>query len=335
MNKLLFILLLFPVLLFSQKYKDTLEVVTIQPPQKFLLNSGSRSFVGGISRTFLQVALPENTVSWYYSVVTVNSKSKENEKEADNVASKIQLTSKLMSLVGKVAKTAANFNPASIAINLLSTPSGGEICDVYLLDEENKRKFMAKEDQILGGKKPFDHEAEGFRPQFNSGTVIINSIKTGTWYIGLKNPSATAGMYVTIEIAAITKKKVKIEVNTEVAEGSSKANSYRTLAEEEFNNGNYSKSIEYSKKILELFPKSPIAHFRIGNCNILLNKSSDALDNYITGISLTSNNPEAVKMLNNALNQLNRIQSQNPNVQGFEDIKKLLQNEVKRRQGVR
>lgn len=107
------------------------------------------------------------------------------------------------------------------------------------------------------------------------------------------------------------------------------------MAEEQFNNGNYSKSIEYSKKILELFPKSPLAYFRIGNCKILSNNSSEALDDYITGISFTSNDPNARKLLDTALNNLNRIQSQNQNVQGFDEIKKLLQNELKRYQGIR
>jgi hypothetical protein len=143
------------------------------------------------------------------------------------------------------------------------------------------------------------------------------------------------GMYVSIEISAITKRKVKVEVAPQVAEANSKASSYRILAEEQFNNGNSSKSIEYSKKILELFPNSPLAYFRIGKCKILSNNSSETLDDYITGISFTSNDPNARKLLDTALNNLNRIQSQNPNVQGFDEIKKLLQNELKRYQGIR
>jgi len=332
MIRLVLILLLLPVMVFSQNYKDTFEVVTIQTAQKFYLNSGNRALIGGKSRIAIPVILPENTVSWYYTLVTTNSKENETEA-ADNVSGKIQLTSQLVNLMEKTAKiAAASFNPATLITSLATAPSGGELCEVYLLDRENKFKFLEKHDKLFS---PFKYVEEGSRQQFNSGTVPINSIRTGTWYLGFKNPTAMTGMYVSVEIAAITKRKVKVEVAPQVAEASSKASSYRILAEEQFNNGNYSKSIEYSKKILELYPKSPLAYFRIGNCKILSNNSSEALDDYITGISLTSNDPNAGKLLGTALNNLNRIQSQNPNVQGFDDIKKLLQNELKRYQVIR
>ncbi len=136
MIRLIFILLFLPVLVFSQNYKDTFEVVTIQPAQKYYLNSGNRTFIGGKSRIALQVILPENTVSWYYTLVTINSN--ENEKEvADNVSGKIQLTSQLLNLVEKTSKVAASFSPASLVASLVTAPSGGEMCEVYLLDREN------------------------------------------------------------------------------------------------------------------------------------------------------------------------------------------------------
>jgi hypothetical protein len=57
------------------------------------------------------------------------------------------------------------------------------LCEVYLLDRENKLKFAEKHDKLFS---PFKYEEEGSRQQFNSGTVPINSIRTGTWYLGLK-----------------------------------------------------------------------------------------------------------------------------------------------------
>ena len=326
MIRVTFILLLFPSFLFSQLYKDTLEVVTIQKPQKFYLNSASRSLVGGQSRIVIPVTLPENTAEWFYTLTTFNaqSKSRDIEKKTDNISSKLQLTQQLAKLVMKGINMTADFNLASLAMNLVSTPSGGEMCDIYLLDQENSRRFLAKDDHSIVGKG-FQYQKEGTKENLNSGIVSIKTFNTGKWYLGISNPTIITGMYVSIEIAAVVKKKIRIELSEE----SKKASLYFNLAEQQFNDSAYNKSLEYYQKITNLCPTDPSPHFKIGLCKILLNDSADIIDDFVTGISLAIKRPESTKnILNMALNDLNKITLQNTDSKQIDVIKKMIEKEL-------
>ncbi len=328
MIRLTIILLFFPSLLFSQLYKDTIEVVTIQKPQKFYLNSASRSLVGGQSRIVIPVTLPDNTAEWFYTLTTFNaqSKSSEIEKKTDNITSKLQLTQQLVKLVVKGINMTTDFNLASLAMNLVSTPSGGEMCDIYLLNQENSKRFLAKDDHSLVGKG-FQYQKEGTKENFNSGNVSIKSFNSGTWYLGISNPTIITGMYVSIEIAAVVKKKIRLELTEEAK----KASLYFNLAEQQFNEASYDRCLEYYQKITNLCPTDPSPHFKIGLCKILLGDSSDIIDDFVTGISLAIKKPETtISLLNMTLNDLNKVALQNADSVRIEEVKKLINNELKK-----
>ena len=330
MIRLTIIFSLFHCLLFSQYYKDTLEVVTIQKPQKFYLNSGGRSLVGGQSRIVIPVTMPENTVEWFYTLTTVNaqSKSTEMENKTDNISNKLQLTQQLAKLVVKGINMTADFNLASLAMNLVSTPSGGEMCDIYLLDQENSKRFLAKDDHSFVGKG-FQYQKEGTKENFNSGIVSIKSFNTGKWYLGISNPTIITGMYVSIEIAAVVKKKIR----TELSEESEKASLYFNLAEQQFKDSAYDKSLEYYQKITNLCPTDPSPHFKIGLCKILMNDSAEIIDDFVTGISLAIKRPEStISILNMCLNDLNKIFSQNSDSKQLVEVKKMIEGELKKYQ---
>ncbi len=326
MTRITFFLLLLPSLLCAQIYKDTFEVVTIQQPQKFYLNSGGRSLVGGQSRIVIPVALPENTVEWFYTLTTINAQSKslEMEKKTDNISSKLQLTQQLAKLVVKGINMAADFNWASLAMNLASTPSGGEMCAIYLLDKENSKKFLSKDDHAIIGKG-FVYQREGTKENFNSGNVSIKSFTKGVWYLGISNPTVITGMYVSIEIAAVVQKKIRVEVSEEFK----KASLYLNLAEQQFNNAAYDKSLDYFIKSTELIPTDPFPYFKIGLCKILIHDSTEAIDDYVTGISLLTKKPEAANsLLNLALSDLNKLPVKDTDKTRIDEIKKLIEGEL-------
>jgi len=177
-------------IVYGQTYKKVRKVVPILTNQSFYLNGGTRATFGGKSRTNLTISLPANTVEWYYVFST-----SPNEGNSQS----INLVSQLTRLVDPSGVTA-------IATNALFAPTGnGGACDIYLLDRANVDKFMSKSDNFGGS---YSYNMEGTRENFKNGVVQIKGIRTGIWYLGFKNPSATTGVNITVEVAAIVEETV-------------------------------------------------------------------------------------------------------------------------------
>jgi hypothetical protein len=164
------------------------KVVSIQPEQSFYLNGGARSMVGGSSRTFFQIELPQNTVAWYYLFTTTP-----NKKPIQS----IKLAAQLNKLV------AAETGVDEVSVEAIFTPTGSSQADIYLfpnLTEVNK--FLDKDDKKRGS---FNYIIPASREHLEQGTVKIKDPLEGIYYVGLRNPSATEGVNIHIEIAAIVK----------------------------------------------------------------------------------------------------------------------------------
>lgn len=183
MRLYLFLLLYLFIPLFSLGQTAKCEAVSITQEQTFVLNSGSRAMMGGKSRTAIQINIPDNTIEWYYAIVCKRDKSAEVEK--------IDLFVQIARLLGTPA-----------AMMVLSTklliPDGNSKADVYLTDELNKDLFMSKKD----GDKFMGYRSY-FRENYLKGVVKVDDITSGTCYLVIKNPSATASVNVTVEVVAI------------------------------------------------------------------------------------------------------------------------------------
>ncbi len=70
---LLTILTLGATTAFGQGYKVVRKIKTILPEQSCYLNGGIRSNVGGKSRVFYQVDIPENAIGWVYAFTTIKN----------------------------------------------------------------------------------------------------------------------------------------------------------------------------------------------------------------------------------------------------------------------
>jgi hypothetical protein len=164
------------------KHHRSYQVVSVLSPQKFFVNNPYR--LGGKSRIVIPITLPENTVSWYYTFAASH-----NEQE-------ITQTQQSLSLLGDLTNLVDKTKMASIAINLLASPTGANVCDVYLLDYENQLKFSNNE--------AFSYKTNGSRENYTSVTVPIDNFNGRTHYLGIENPTALYGIHFTIEIVAIT-----------------------------------------------------------------------------------------------------------------------------------
>jgi len=176
-----FLFVLISTTIFGQSYKT----VKLIQPRHIYLNGGLRSYIGGKSRTYVEVDLPSHTVKWYYSFTTSKGQSGSNEL---NLA--LQLSSILI-------------DPSGMSSSLLSSikvPNGSSVIDVYLCNRPNIDAFLNKVDNS-GGR--FYYDMQGSTLNTKQAVVEVDNVKTGTWFLGIKNPSSLNAVNITIEVVAI------------------------------------------------------------------------------------------------------------------------------------
>ena len=174
-------------------YTELRKAEQLISPSRYFVNSGSNAtFEGGKSRITIPVDLPKNTIEWYYIVSAYR-----NQADFDR-------TMKTFDLFGEIVTAIDATGVAGFAISALTSPPGGDYCDVLLLDQANANLFIQKTD--------YYYKEEGSRFNIASGLVKIKQSVQGRYYIGLRNPDSMYGEYVAIEAVAVVrtvKKEVK------------------------------------------------------------------------------------------------------------------------------
>jgi len=172
-------------------YKRTLTPVSVLEPQSFFINSGSNAtFLGGKSRITVPVNLPANTVEWFYRF----SASRE-AGDIENVKNNFGLLGEVTKLLFNLTGVGAAIN--TLAVDKLTQPPGANYCDIYFLEHQYIGSFEAKAD---GQWRYF---TEGSRENFRAGNVKVTCCNSGSYYLGIKNPDATYGINVLVEVVAL------------------------------------------------------------------------------------------------------------------------------------
>jgi hypothetical protein len=188
-----FILAITTTLSFGQYTKTEKTTKTLVQQRSIYLNGGARATVGGKSRVVIPFDLPQNTVEWYYSFSTNAGTS-----GTKNLNLAVQLSTLLVDQSGTTASL----------MNQVKVPSGSSSIDVYLLNSENQTAFEEKLD-INGGT--FYFISEGTVENTEQAVVKVDDVKSGRWYLGLKNPSSLDGVNIFIEVTAIVQSKVYVD----------------------------------------------------------------------------------------------------------------------------
>lgn len=163
----------------SSKRKKS-EFVQVISPQKFYLNSAST--ITGTCRTEYKLTLPPGTKDWYFSVTT---------SKGNSPAGTINLLSQLTRLYDPTGTTA-------IVSELILTPPGTGYCDLYLMDYNNLYTYKNRP-----FKKFYYYD---FRKNFVSGTVNVNNLSSGTYYLLFYNPNMMQGVNITLEVVALVER---------------------------------------------------------------------------------------------------------------------------------
>ncbi len=289
----------------AQTQKKILKVVTLVPQRSIYLNGGARSSVGGKSRTSIPVTLPPNTKSWHYSFST-----SPGESGTKNLNLAIQLSSLVIDPTGLSKKM----------LQGVEAPAGSASIDISVLDKDNVRPFEEKVDLKGGTYKLYTDLSVANTRQ---AVISINTLLEGTYYLGLKNPSALNGVNVFIEVVAITEEFV---ARTEEEE---QAFSLGNLAWKAFERGDYDKCLVQSKKAIALDPSLGFVHFNIALSYLMKGQSDIATDEYAKAISLTKKTVIPKETFKGAINDLKTYMPKFPNQNDAKDILDLLEAEYK------
>lgn len=291
------ITLLLCLTLFSLNYvfSQTYETKTLIKTTKYL-NGGARSYLGGVSRLTLLVDLPPNTVQWYYSFTTTAG---ESGTDMLNLAFQISAAATTGPLGATVAKN-------------LQVPKGSSSLDIWLMPLESKEDFVLKNDDkiLLYDDLSSKNTKETVQP--------INNLLKGSFYLGLRNPSAMDGVNVVIEVVAIV----------EVADpNADKGKSYGSMGWKCYERGDLSKCVEYSKKALEFNPNLGWVKFNIALVH-LAQENDVCVDEYIDAIATCKTDPDPKYTLQGALGDINNLKLSKGTLKNMEDIEGLIKNQL-------
>ncbi|MBC5994021.1 DUF1036 domain-containing protein [Pontibacter cellulosilyticus] len=164
--------------------KKTYRTVTVLKPQVGYLVSYYNS---GNSRTYIPVILPENTVEWYYEFTAYR-----NEAELQAAQEKFKLASELTLLIDQTGML-------KLAADLFTAPPGGDICNVYMFEDEAQVKAFMQ-------KRSFTPVRDWSRTSLKSAVVPVHSSGRKA-YLGLHNPADLDGIHFAIEVVAVVEKE--------------------------------------------------------------------------------------------------------------------------------
>lgn len=137
---------------------------------------------GNSSRQVLPIELPANTVEWYYTVTTTS-----NRKQSLN-----------SNLTGQLDKfLVPDFGISATASLAIAVPGGSGICDVYVMTNPNEViKYVNKQPAA-------SFLMSDSRQNYISGVIHVKDFLYGSCFLVLRNPSASRGLNVTVEVTAI------------------------------------------------------------------------------------------------------------------------------------
>ncbi|MEJ0082554.1 MAG: hypothetical protein WDM78_16725 [Puia sp.] len=85
----------------------------------------------------------------------------------------------------------------SNALSVIEVPGGSGICDVYVMTNPNEvNKYVNKQPAV-------SFLMNDSRQNYTSGMVQVKDFLYGSCFLVLRNPSASEGLNVTVEVTAI------------------------------------------------------------------------------------------------------------------------------------
>lgn len=289
---------------FSQQFETKRVEKVLITNRSIYLKGGFRASFSGASRIPIKVDLPPNTVEWYYSFST--SRGESNSK---NLGLGLQLA----------ALIADTSTLTSSLLSKIKVPAGEAHLDVYLCNKVNIDRFIRKVDNNGGS---YSFYREGSVKSHKQAIVQIDDILSGTWYLGLKNPSTSTGLNINIEVVAIVEERLLIEKT----ESQQKAEMYGNLALSYYNNGEYKKCIEFCDKSILKYETGQ-ALVTKGLALLMQGLEPEATELMVDAIVVINKETNSSQTIEWTIKALNNIILFNWNLETARNIKKLYESQ--------
>ncbi len=322
MNKkllFLFLAVFLCVITHGQTKKITQKAVQLFEQRNIHLNGGNMAVLGSgkKSRVCIPIDLPPNTIEWYYSFSTSN-----NKQSIDNLNLLIQLGGLLIANVTPLGTTLSSSGITETILSQIKIPYGSHAIDVYLFDKANMDKFEKRKD-IWGDS--FQFIPSGSTENTTQGLIRVKDVTSGSWFIGLRNPSLTYAVDVVIEGIAIVAKEEIVQPTDEQR----KAELYANMGKKAFEKGDYEKCLGYSKKAIQLDSSLVQVKLNISLC-YLVQEKPDYLDSYIDAISSCKKSEHPKEFLQAGLKNIKAIKKKLGEIKNSDEIIELINEELKK-----
>jgi tetratricopeptide (TPR) repeat protein len=178
----------------AQYTKVERTTTTIVEQRSIFLNGGFKASLNGRSRVTIPFDLPPNTVAWYYSFST----SPGDQSLVKNLKLALQIGTRVVKATQAIAPL----------VDQLSVPAGTDNIDVYLLTADNRTPFIEKWDNSGG---TFYYITEGTTLNTKQAVVRVDDVRSGRFFLGLKNPKTMSGVHIYIEVVALVQNSVYVD----------------------------------------------------------------------------------------------------------------------------
>lgn len=289
---------------FSQQFETKIVEKVLIQNRSLYLKGGFRASFSGASRTSIKIDLPPNTIEWYYSFST-----SKGESGTKNLELGLQLGTLLA-------------DPSTLTSAILSNlkvPTGVANADIYLCNNANIDGFIKKYDNNGG---TFYFYQEGTVQSTKQAVVKIDDIRSGTWYLGIKNPSTSTGININIEVVAIVEERTIIEKT----EDEQKAELYGNLGLSHYNNGEYEKCIEYCDKALLEYELGQVLVTK-GLALLMHGKEAEATEIFVEAVTVIKKQPYPDQIIEWTIKALDNIILFNWNLESARTIRELYQSQ--------
>ena len=166
------------------QYSEVIDTVILAERNVYLSSIARASLLEGASRNTIGIFIPENTIEWYYAFSTTEGEKGEGFL---NLAASLYSTALADGSVG----------------SSLSIPQGVNTVDAYLIDGFSSNLFNAG--QLTGF-----YESSSVKSA-TDGAFKVTEPLAGRYAIGLNNPSQLNGVYVFVEVLAVTSEKTLLD----------------------------------------------------------------------------------------------------------------------------
>jgi tetratricopeptide (TPR) repeat protein len=221
-----------------------------------------------------------------------------------------------------LGSTLSSSSITKTALSKIKIPYGSHAIDAYLCDRTNIDKFKEKGDNW---GNPFSYIIKGSAENTTQGLIRVNNVTSGTYYIGLKNPSLTNAVDIIIEGVAI----IASEETFQQSDEQGKAVLYGNMGWKAFEKGEYEKCLEYSQKAIQLDPTLAWVKLNI-SLTYLVQEKPEYLDSYIDAILACKKSDHPKEFLQAGLKDIYDIKNKRTLKKSDEEVIELITNELSR-----